>query len=111
MPKLDVLGEFEQMVLLAIAHRGEEAYGVTIRSEIVRRTGRNVAIGALYTALDRLERKGLVSSSMSEPTPERGGRSRRYYALRAAGAAALRQSRDRLDRMWAGLELNPRGRG
>ena len=111
MAKLDALGEFEQMVLLAIARRGEDAYGVTIRGEIVRRTGRNVAVGALYTALDRLERKGLVSSSMSEPTPERGGRSRRYYALRAAGAAALRQSRDRLDRMWAGLEINLRGRG
>ena len=111
MAKLDVLGEFEQMVLLAIAQRGDDAYGVTIRGEIVRRTGRNVAIGALYTALDRLERKGLVSSSMSEPTPERGGRSRRYYVLRAAGAAALRQSRDRLDRMWAGLEINLRRRG
>jgi PadR family transcriptional regulator PadR len=111
MRRPETLGEFEQTVLLAIAHRGGDAYGVTIRHEITRRTGRDVAIGALYTALDRLERKGLVSSSMSAPTPERGGRSRRYYTLRAAGAAALRQSRDRLERMWAGLELNVRGRG
>jgi PadR family transcriptional regulator PadR len=111
MRRPETLGEFEQTVLLAIAHRGADAYGVTIRREITRRTGRDVAVGALYTALDRLERKGLVSSSMSAPTPERGGRSRRYYTLRAAGAAALRQSRDRLERMWAGLELNVRGRG
>ncbi len=117
MGKPETLGEFEQTVLLAIAHRGRDAYGVTIRREIVRRTGRNVAIGALYTALDRLERKGLVASSMSEPTPERGGRARRYFTLRAAGAAALRQSRERLERMWAGIELNVlnglngRGRG
>jgi PadR family transcriptional regulator PadR len=111
MRRPETLGEFEQTVLLAIAHRGSDAYGVTIRREITRRTGRDVAIGALYTALDRLERKGLVSSSTSAPTPERGGRSRRYYTLRAAGAAALRQSRDRLERMWAGLELNVRGRG
>ena len=111
MPKHDTLGEFEQIVLLAVAQLGTDAYGVTIRREIARRTGRNVAIGALYTALDRLERKGLVSSSMSDPTPERGGRSRRYYTLRVAGAAALRQSRERLERMWAGLEFNLRGRG
>ena len=111
MRKRETLGEFDQIVLLAIAYQGADAYGVTIRREIARRTGRNVAIGALYTALDRLERKGLVSSSMSDPTPERGGRSRRYYTLRAAGAAALRHSRERLERMWAGLELNVRGRG
>jgi DNA-binding PadR family transcriptional regulator len=99
----DSLGEFEQLVLLAIAHLGAEAYGVTVRREIERRTGRSVAVGALYTALDRLERKGCVASSMSDPTPERGGRSRRYYRLRAAGATALRQSREAVDRMWAGL--------
>ena len=111
MPKQDALGEFEQTVLLAVAHQRDHAYGVTIRAEIARRTGRDVAVGALYTALDRLERKGLVASSMSDPTPERGGRSRRYYTLRSAGVAALRQSRERLDRMWAGLELKPQGRG
>jgi DNA-binding PadR family transcriptional regulator len=103
MPKPDSLGEFEQSVLLAIAHLGDEAYGVTIRREIERRTERMVSIGALYTALDRLERKGYASSSMSDPTPERGGRSRRYYVLRAAGAKALRQSRERFEQMWAGL--------
>lgn len=104
MSRLESLGEFEQSVLLAIAHLGAEAYGVAIRQEIEVRTGRDVAIGALYTALDRIERKGYVASRMSDPTPERGGRSRRYFTLRPAGARALRRSRELLDRMWAGLE-------
>ena len=68
----DTRGEFEQLLLLAIVHLGEDAYGVTIRQEVEARTGRDVAIGALYTSLDRLERKGFVRSAMSEPTPDRG---------------------------------------
>lgn len=105
MKKYERLGEFEQTVLLAIAHLGKGAYGVTIRQEIETRTDRPVAIGALYTALDRLERKGYVSSTMSDPTPERGGRSKRHFALEAAGAGALKQSRDLLARMWQGVRL------
>jgi DNA-binding PadR family transcriptional regulator len=100
----DSLGEFEQSLLLAIAHLGDRAYGVTIRQEIEERTGREVAIGALYTSLGRLERKGYVRSAMSDPTPQRGGRSKRHFVLKAAGAAALRQSRDRMARMWEGLQ-------
>jgi DNA-binding PadR family transcriptional regulator len=100
----DALGEFEQSVLLAVAHLGPESYGVPIRKLIEDRTGRTVAIGALYTALDRLERKGYVSSQMSEPTGERGGRSRRHFRLRPSGAEALRRSRQHLDRMWRGLD-------
>jgi PadR family transcriptional regulator, regulatory protein PadR len=103
MARSDALGEFEQSVLLAIAHLGTEAYGVTVRREIEGRTGRTVAVGALYTALDRLERKGLVSSVMSDPTPERGGRSKRHFKLRASGVTALRQTRERINRMWEGL--------
>ena len=99
----DALGEFEQSVLLAIVHLKDDAYGVTIRREIESRTGRSVAVGALYTALDRLERKGFVRSAASEPTPQRGGRSRRHFVLRTAGAAALERSRQRMRRMWAGL--------
>lgn len=99
----DSLGEFEQLLLLAIVHLGDNAYGVTIRREIEDRTGRDVATGAIYTALDRLERKGFVRSAMSDPIAERGGRSRRNFRIRAAGAAALRESRARLERMWAGL--------
>jgi DNA-binding PadR family transcriptional regulator len=99
----DTLGEFEQLLLLAIVHLGTDAYGVTIRREIGARTGRDVAIGALYTSLDRLERKGFVSSTMSAPTGERGGRSKRYFRIRPSGITALRQSRERLARMWDGL--------
>lgn len=110
MAKPETLGEFEQSALLAIAHLGDQAYGVTIRREIESRTGRTVSVGALYTALERLERKGLASSTMSDPTPERGGRSKRHYVLRPAGATALREARARLDRMWAGLEADLKGR-
>jgi PadR family transcriptional regulator len=99
----DTLGEFEQSLLIAIVHLGDGAYGVTIRHEIEHRIGRDVAIGALYTSLDRLEKKGFVRSSMSEPTAQRGGRSKRCFTLTAAGAGALRQARARLDRMWKGL--------
>ena len=97
------LGEFEQLVLLAIVHLGEDAYGVTIRREIESRTGRSVAVGALYTGLDRLERRGLVRSRTSSPTPERGGRSKRHFTISPAGAAALERSRQTMERMWAGL--------
>jgi PadR family transcriptional regulator PadR len=90
-------------VLVAIVQLGQRAYGVTIRQEIERRTGREIAIGQLYTALDRLERKQYVASEMSAPTPARGGRSRRHFVLRPAGATALQQSRDYLNRMWEGL--------
>jgi PadR family transcriptional regulator PadR len=110
MAKHETLGEFEQSALLAIAHLDDNAYGVTIRREIEGRTGRNVSVGALYTALERLERKGYVSSTMSDPTPERGGRSKRHFVLRPTGAAALREARARLDRMWAGLEADLKGR-
>jgi len=107
-PTRDALGEFEQLLLLAIVRLGDDAYGVTIRREIESRTGREVAIGALYTALDRLERKGFVRSAMSEPTTERGGRSRRHFRIKPAGAAALRQSHERLARMWEGLTVDLR---
>lgn len=97
------LGEFEHVLLLAVVHLGKEAYGTAIRREIEERTGREVAIGALYTALERLERKGYVTSSMSDPLPQRGGRARREFQLRPAGAAALKRSRELLAKMWDGL--------
>src|SRR5205085_1470792 len=79
MAGVDRLGEFEHAVLVAIVHLDDDAYGVTIRREIEARTRRAVAIGALYTALERLERKGYVTSTMSPPTPQRGGRSKRHF--------------------------------
>lgn len=108
MPRPDALGEFEHAVLAAIAHLDDDAYGVTIGSEIESRTKREVSVGALYTALDRLERKGFIVSTMSDPTPRRGGRSKRQVRLTPGGRAALRKSREFLDRMWAGLVLDPR---
>ena len=99
----ETLGEFEQYLLLAVVRLGHQAYGVTVRQEVETRTGRDIAIGALYTSLSRLELKGYLRSRMSDPTPERGGRSKRYFTVTAAGAAALRQSRERLARMWEGL--------
>jgi DNA-binding PadR family transcriptional regulator len=107
MAHADTLGEFEQIVLLAIVRLGSDAYGSTIRREIDDRIGRAISVGALYTALDRLERKGYVASRLSDPTPQRGGRAKRYFKLRPAGASALRRSRQALGQMWAGI--NPDG--
>ena len=98
------LGEFEQIVLLAVLRRGDTAYAIPIREEIERRTGRSVARGALYTALERLETKGCLRSSMRDPLPERGGRARRYFTVTATGLAAVRASRESLLRLWQGLE-------
>jgi PadR family transcriptional regulator, regulatory protein PadR len=98
------LGEFEQMVLLAIAHLRNEAYAIPIVDEIERRTGRSAARAAVYITLRRLEEKGFVSSWMSEPLPERGGKPRRYVKLEAAGTKALREARRAGERMWRGLD-------
>ena len=98
------LGEFEQIVLLAILRLKDDAYAVPVREEIEGRTGRSVARGALYTALDRLEAKHFLTSKMGEPVAERGGRSRRYYTVTAAGVSALRASRHALLQLWNGLE-------
>jgi DNA-binding PadR family transcriptional regulator len=110
--KAECLGEFEQLVLLAIVQLGTDAYGMTIRRQIEDRTGRSVSIGALYTALERLERKGYVVSTMTDPTPQRGGRAKRMFRLQRTGAEALKRSRDVLTRMWAGIsqDLKPERR-
>ena len=107
MGKNDSLGEFEQIVLLALLRLRATAYGVSIRREIAERTGRDIAIGAVYTTLDRLERKGFVSSTVGEPTPERGGRAKRYYKIEAPGQRALHRSRETMNRMWDGLVPSP----
>ena len=93
------LGEFEQLLLLALRGAGAETYGVEIRKSIEERSGRTVSPGAIYTALDRLERRGLVVSRLGEPTPERGGKRKRYYRLEAAGEHLLRESQRALARM------------
>jgi PadR family transcriptional regulator len=105
----EALGEFEQMVLLAVLHLGDEVYGVPIVDEIERRTGRTVAPAAVYITLRRLEQKGLLSSWMSDPTPERGGKARRCVKVTRAGLDMLRESRQVIDQMWKGLDPGLRG--
>ena len=107
--KGEYLGEFEQMILLALLRLGDTAYGMTIRQEIEERTGRAVTIGAAYATLDRLEEKGYVSSTVGQPTAVRGGRSKRFFRMTPRGVEALNQSRRALEQMWAGL--NPIGEG
>ncbi len=101
--KVDYLGEFEQLLLFALLRVGDDAYGVTIRQEIARRTGRDIAAGAIYTALERLEARGYVHSWMGEPTPERGGKRKKYYQLLPAGQQALSRSYENLQRMARGI--------
>jgi PadR family transcriptional regulator PadR len=98
------LGEFEQMVLLALVRLGPDAYGATVRREIEGRARREVSISAVYTTLERLERKGLVRSRIGEPTRERGGRRRRHFELLPLGGRSLREAYDALAGMTAGIE-------
>jgi len=97
------LGEFEQLVLLALVRLGTEAYGVAIREEIEQHARRDVALGAVYTTLLRLEDKGFAASRVGEPTPERGGRRKKFYRPTAAGQRALRTSLEALRGMTRGL--------
>lgn len=105
----ETLGEFEQMVLLAVLHLKGEVYGVPIVDEIERRTSRKVAPAAVYVTLRRLEEKGLLLSCMSAPTAERGGKARRCVTVTPAGLDGLRIARKALDGMWKGLDPGLRG--
>jgi DNA-binding PadR family transcriptional regulator len=98
------LGDFEQLVLLGVLRLNEDAYGAAIRQEIHARSSRDVSINAVYTTLDRLETKGLLHSWIGEPTAQRGGRRRKFYALRPAGVAAMRQAYHAIRAMADGLE-------
>jgi DNA-binding PadR family transcriptional regulator len=92
------------MVLLALVHLGPNAYGMTVRREIEQRTGRDISIGAIYTTLQRLENKGYVTSTVGEPTAERGGRAKRMFRLEADGRRALRASQTAIAQMTAGIQ-------
>jgi PadR family transcriptional regulator PadR len=98
------LGELEQQLLLIVLRLGEEAYGNPIGDMLAKTAGRVVSRGALYTALERLEQKGCLRSTLGDPLPERGGRARRYFTVTAAGLHGLRQSRRVLLGLWEGLE-------
>ena len=100
-----VPGEFEQVVLLAILRLGATAYGVTIRAEIAKRASRQITPGALYTTLDRLEEKGCLASRMGDPTPERGGRAKRYYKVTAAGLKSVTEAQRAFRNLLEGLPI------
>ena len=97
------LGNFELMVLLAVLRVGDDAYGVPIGRELEESSGKDVLLGSVYAALDRLEAKGLVSSRLGDPTPERGGRAKKYFKVTAKGVREVRDAQRTLVRLWRGL--------
>jgi DNA-binding PadR family transcriptional regulator len=101
----DYLGEFEHVVLLAVLRPGEEAYGVTVRRETAARTKREESIGAVCATLDRLEAKGYVQSRPGDPTPERGGRSNRFFRVTARGVSAVKRTHRALRNLTEGLDI------
>ena len=103
----DWLGEFEQVVLFAVLQLDDDAYGVTVREEIRRRTGRTASAGAVYTTLERLEARRLVTSRWGEPTSERGGKRKRYFSITPSGRAALTRSYQAVRAMARGASLEP----
>jgi PadR family transcriptional regulator PadR len=105
MPGRDYLGEFEHIIVLALLRLADRAYGVTVRQEIELRTNREVSIGAVYATLDRLETKGYVKSHRGDPTPERGGRSKRFFRVTPKGVAAVNCTQRALQSMTEGLDL------
>ena len=106
MPNSPSLGDFEQLVLLALVRLGDEAYGVTIHHEIVRRAGRDVTVATVYKTLERLEMKGLAMSTVGEPTAERGGRRKKHFRIQPRGRRALAQALGSLRRMADGLPVD-----
>ena len=105
MPKRSYLGEMELMVLLAVVRLRDDAYGVPISKELLILAGREVALGSIYAALDRLEQKGFVTSLLGDPTPERGGRAKRYFRVTPTGVRELRITRTALINLWSGIPL------
>lgn len=104
MPSTTPLGEFEVLVIMAVLHGGEDAYGSSIRDDIEARTGRDVSRGAVYITLDRLEEKGFLTSEMGGATAERGGRTKRLFQATPAGVEAVRHAMNVMARMADGLE-------
>jgi PadR family transcriptional regulator PadR len=102
--KPEALGELEQLILLAVLRLEDEAYGVVIVQELAARTGRKISRPSVYLTLGRLEEKGLLRSKMGDPTPERGGRAKRYYVVSATAMALLRESRRAYLNLCSGLE-------
>jgi PadR family transcriptional regulator, regulatory protein PadR len=103
MGRREYLGEFELTVMLALLRAGEDAYGVPIAREIEAHSGREAGIASVYAALERLERKGFVTSQVGEPTPERGGRAKKFFHATPLGLQQVRNTRKTLVRLWQGL--------
>jgi DNA-binding PadR family transcriptional regulator len=99
------LGEFELVIMLALIRLDEPAYGIPIAAEIEKYTGRSILLGSLYAALERLQEKGLVTSELGEPTPERGGRARRYFTPTRKGRRRVAETRAALTRLWRRIPL------
>ena len=97
----DGLGDLERRVLLAIVHLHGDGYAVSIAAELQERFGKSVSFGAVYATVDRLEKKRFVSSRLGDPTPERGGKPKRFYRIEAPGQLALAQTRDAEARIWS----------
>ena len=97
------LGEFELMVLLVVVRLGDNAYGVPISKELKIVTGREASLGSVYAALERLARKRYVSSMLADPTPERGGRAKRFFQVTEEGGRAIERSRAALNSLWKGI--------
>ena len=100
------LGEFEHIVLLALLRLNTNAYGAAIRKLLHEEINRDVALGALYSTLERMEKKGLVTSKLGEATPQRGGRPKRFFSVTAEGKAALKHAKQAIDILWKGMSLN-----
>jgi DNA-binding PadR family transcriptional regulator len=105
MKRRKYLGEMELMVLLAVVRLGDEAYGVPISKELLMLARREVSLGSIYAALERLESKRFVSSSLGDPTPERGGRAKRFFRATPNGLRALKTTRAALTKLWSGIPL------
>jgi DNA-binding PadR family transcriptional regulator len=105
MAERSYLGEMELMVLLAVVRLGDGAYGVPISKELRELAGRELAFGSIYAALDRMQRKGFVTSVLGDSTPERGGRAKRYFRATPAGIRALKMTRTALMNLWSGIPL------
>ena len=97
------LGEFEMMILLAVIQLGDEAYGVPIARKLEMHRGRDVSLGSVYAALERLEGKGLVASNLGDPTPERGGKAKRYFRVTREGLRQVHETRRVLSKLWRTL--------
>ena len=100
-----MLGEFEQLVLMAVMQSGDDAYGIPVHAELRRRTGRDPSLASVYKTLERLTAKGLLSVRVGAPTPERGGRRKQLYSVTAAGRKALRGALAAIRSMARGLDV------